>query len=81
MSITTTRSISAIAREIKQTWSKPYFGAAPYISAMLDLQTLSDKFGMDSARSIINFFLANASTWRGDDAKRIKQELKKLVQL
>lgn len=30
-------------------------------------------------RSIVLYFLSNATTWRGDDARRIKAELKKLA--
>jgi hypothetical protein len=36
----------------------------------------TDRYGMDSGKSIILYFLANASTWRGDTAKRVKAELK-----
>ena len=70
------RPIHDIAREIKALWAKPYFGAVPYIDAMLSLQTASDFFIADSGESIILYFLANAATWRGPDAKRIKAELK-----
>jgi hypothetical protein len=28
---------------------------------------------------MVLYFLANATTWRGEDAKRIKAELKKLA--
>lgn len=70
------RPIHEIAREIKALWAKPYFGAVPYINAMLSLQTAGDFFIADSGESIILYFLANATTWRGEDAKRIKAELK-----
>jgi hypothetical protein len=46
------------------------------------MQTLdkpTDSYGMDSAKSIVTYFLANASTYRGETAKRVKLELKKLV--
>jgi hypothetical protein len=32
--------------------------------------------GFDSARSVVLYFLSNASSWRGDVAKRVKAELK-----
>lgn len=73
------KPVSEIAREIKSVWRKPYFGAVPYINAMLCINGVSDNYGMDDARSIINYFLANASTFRGPDAKRIKAELKALI--
>jgi hypothetical protein len=74
----TTRPLHTIAREIRADWKKPYFGAVPYLDAMSGLDTINDKFGLDDARGIVRYFLANASTWRGENAKRIKAELKGL---
>ena len=76
---TATRPLSEIAREIRATWPKVYFGAVPYLQAMAQLGSVDDKYGLDDARSIVNYFLANAGTWRGDDARRIKAELKAMV--
>lgn len=75
---TTPRAISAIAWEIRRLWAKPYFGAVPYLNAMFSLDRISDNYGLDSGKSIVLYFLSNASTWRGPDAKRIKAELKTL---
>jgi hypothetical protein len=75
------RSLSEIAREIKRTWPKPYFGAVPYIDAMRRLDRITDMYMLDSAKSIVLYFLANAGTWRGDDARRIKAELKLIAAL
>lgn len=74
-----TRSISAIAEEIKAEWPKVYFGAVPYLAAMRDLDGINDSYGADDARSIVIYFLSNATTWRGEAAKRIKAELKQMV--
>ena len=76
---TAARPLSTIAREIRATWPKVYFGAVPYLQAMAQLDTVNDKFYEDDARSIVTYFLANAGTWRGDDARRIKAELKAMV--
>lgn len=73
------RPIHEIARDIKLNWQNPYFGAVPYLEAMFTLTGITDKYGYDTAKSIILYFLANASTWRGDTAKKIKSELKNLV--
>ena len=73
------RTVSEIANEIKRVWQKPYFGAVPYLQAMQCLNGINDRYGFDDARSIINYFLCNATTWRGQDAKRIKTELKGLL--
>ena len=73
------RNICDVAYEIRKLWVKPYFGAVPYIEAMM---CLSDKHSMyicDSATDIVLRFLGNANTWRGDDARRIKAELKKII--
>lgn len=35
-----TRTFREIAIEIKKVWAKPYFGAVPYIDAMLELDTV-----------------------------------------
>lgn len=72
------RPLHEIATDIKRAWPKPYFGAKPYIDAMSTLSDINGNYYQDSARSIVLYFLANASTWRGDDAKRIKAELKAL---
>lgn len=73
------RQIHEVAEEIRKLWKKPYFGAVPYIEAM---QSLSDKDSMyicDSATNIVIRFLGNATTWRGEDARRIKAELKAII--
>lgn len=75
----TTRSIREIALEIRKYWEKPYFGAKPYLEAMLSLETINDNFGQDSAKSVVVYFLGNASTFRGEHAKRLKAELKKIA--
>ena len=73
------RHIHTIADEIRKDWKKVYFGAVPYLDAMSVLHTIDDKYGEDSAKSIVLYFLANAQTWKGETAKRIKAELKKIA--
>ena len=79
MNTTATRKISEIAREIKGDWKNVYFGAVPYLEAMLQLESVDDDYGYDSATSIELYFLGNASSWRGETAKRVKAELKLMV--
>lgn len=78
---TTVRPLYEIAREIKQDWKAVNYGAKPYLEAMYSLDSINDKYGMDSAKSIVLYFLSNAGTWRGETAKRIKAELKKMTGL
>jgi hypothetical protein len=73
------RSIREIAGEVRKVWEQPYFGAVPYIEAMLQLDTINDEYGADSAQMIVLYFLSNASYWRGSDARRIKTELRNLL--
>jgi hypothetical protein len=73
-----TRPLYEIAREIKKDWQKVYFGAVPYLDAILTLNKVSDNFYEDSGKSIVLYFLSNASSYRGENAKRIKKELKEL---
>ena len=74
-----TRPIHAIASEILQDWKRPYFGAVPYLAAMQSLDTIDDAYGYDDARTVILYFMSNATTWRGAKAREIKAELKALT--
>lgn len=73
------RSISSIARDIKKAWVNPYFGAKPYLDAMMSLNTIDDKYIFDDGRTVVMYFLANASTFRGNDARVLKAELKAML--
>jgi hypothetical protein len=46
---------------------------------MLTLQSLEDNYFQDSGRDIVLRFLANATTWRGEKARTIKKELRKIL--
>lgn len=73
------RKLSDIAVEIAGVWQNPYFGAKPYLGAMMTLDNIADNYGEDSGRSIVAYFLSNATTWRGEDARRIKAELNAML--
>jgi hypothetical protein len=73
------RPIYEIAKDIKDDWSKIYFGAVPYVDAMLSLDKITDDYYADSGKSIVRYFLANAGSWRGDVARRTKAELKGML--
>lgn len=72
------RSLREITSEIKKLWNpmSPY--ARPYFNAMLELESINDRYMYDSGKSIVLYFLANAGSWRGEDARRIKKELKEM---
>lgn len=74
------RSLSEIAREIKgdwQNWRNSY--AADYLRAMSELNSIDDDYFADSGKSVVLYFLANAQSWRGEVARRIKAELKQMA--
>jgi hypothetical protein len=74
------RTLRAIAGEIQRDWGdKTYFGAVPYIKAMRGLETVTDNYGQDRGDDIVRYFLANATSWRGETARRVKAELKGML--
>ena len=73
------RPLYTIAREIRNDWKNVSPYAAPYLMAMTYLNSVDDNYILDSGRSIVSYFLANAGSWRGETAKRIKAELKAMV--
>ena len=70
-------TLSQIAREIRKDWKKVYFGAVPYLDAMSTLNSINDNYFADSGRSVVLYFLSNATTWKGETAKAVKKELNK----
>lgn len=74
-----TRALFEIAEDIRRTWKNPHYAAKPYLDAMGGLLSIDDNFGLDDAKSIVLYFLSNAGGWRGDDARRIKAELKSVA--
>lgn len=65
----------AIAGVIERDWKNVNFAAKPYLNAMGSLSSLSSKYGADSGRTIVLYFLSNAASWRGEVAKAVKKEL------
>lgn len=74
-----TRPLYQIAGDIRSNWPRVNYAAEPYLSAMGQLMDITDAYGYDDADSIVRYFLANATTWRGEDARRIKSELKGML--
>lgn len=75
------RTFQQIAKDIKSTWLNVYFGAVPYLEAMLTLDTTDPNasYYYYEAGDIVRYFLANAQTFKGADAKRLKAELKSML--
>jgi hypothetical protein len=66
-----------LASTIRYNWANVNYAAAPYLDAMAALDSIDDNYGADTGRSIVAYFLSNASGWRGDVARATKGELKR----
>ncbi len=73
------RPLHVIAREIKLDWKNVNYGAKPYLDVLLYSDKVTDSVGCENAKTQVLYFLSNASTWRGETAKRIKAELNKMI--
>ena len=73
------KGITDVAFIISSDWKNVYFGAVPYLQAMRYLINKQSTYGSDSASSIVNYFLSNASGYRGEVAKEAKLALKRLI--
>lgn len=73
------RPLYEIAADIRANWPKVNYAAKPYLEALEDLDSIDGAYFQDSAKSIVRYFLGNATTWRGEDAKRVKAELKGML--
>lgn len=73
------RPIYEIALDIRKDWKKVNYAAKPYLDAMNQLDKITDMYMFDSAKSVVAYFLSNASSWRGPVAKTIKAELKSML--
>lgn len=71
--------LQEIGSLILQDWKNPYFGAMPYIHAMLTLRRVEDKYLFESGKSIVLYFLSNASSWKGETARAVKTELRRRI--
>ena len=54
--------------------------AYPYAKAMLSLNDINDNYGLESAKSIVLYFLSNAGAWRGETARKTKNLLRKMLE-
>jgi hypothetical protein len=80
------RPLHEIAADIRKDWSSrtksgrvPFFADA-YLRPMETLSHISQNYHLDSARSVVLYFLSNAVAYRGDNARRYKAELKAILE-
>lgn len=62
----------AIAYSVQRSWKKPYFGAVPYLEALLALSRWDERYICDDSESLVAGFLANAAGFKGEVARAIK---------
>lgn len=74
-----TRPIFEIANDIQNDWKNVSPHARPYLNAMHSLTSVEDRYILDSGRSVLLYFLSNASGWRGDTARAVKKEINDIV--
>lgn len=72
--------VDVIFRQLKQQ-SNPFWvtSARPYVSAMLTMESFKGYYGIDSGIDIGKRFLVNTQAWRGEDARRIKDEIRQAL--
>lgn len=78
----TARPLYEIAEDILRAWreertsSHTTYAARPYVMAMLHMSTVDDNYGAETGRECVAYALSNLSQWRGENARRLKAELK-----
>lgn len=70
------RPLHEIARDIRKAWPRVHYAALPYLEALRELSSAEEMFYHDTGESVIRGFLANAQTFRGQEARQLKEELK-----
>lgn len=73
------RPLYVIAADIRQNWKNVRYSAEPYLAALEEISYVNDVYLFTNGRSLVRYFLSNASYWRGAEAKRIKAELKGML--
>jgi hypothetical protein len=79
------RPLYEIAADIRKDWTAqradrlvPRYADA-YLRPMETLNSINDNYHMDTAESVVRYFLSNATTWKGETAQRIKLELRNIL--
>ena len=77
--ITAKYKVSDIAHLIASDWKNisPY--ALDYLNAMKEINDIEGSYFADSCKSVVMYFLANAGTYRGENARASKAILKEMI--
>lgn len=79
MEINQLTNVSELAKIVQKDWAKINPHAQHYLDAMLQINSIDDDYYFDSAKTVVNYFLANAQGWRGETARNVKARLNQLV--
>ena len=72
-------TVSEIAHAIAKDWQNVNPYAVDYLNAMKQIRSVNESYYAESAHSVILYFLANAGTYRGENARTYKALLKDLL--
>jgi len=79
MKKTTVRPLYEIASEIRKDWKPICPHAQAHLVAFDNATSIDEMYMYDSVKGEVCYFLSNAGSWRGDVARKIKKELKKMA--
>ena len=74
--LTEPRPIWRIAQEINKSWKTVEYSARPFLEAMRLMERIHDNVDDVPGPAVVKGFLDHARNWRGNDAQRIKAELR-----
>jgi hypothetical protein len=66
-----------VIRDHRETGQKVNFALKPWLDALGSISEITDSYGAESGRTVIAYFLSNASQYKGATAKAVKAELKR----
>jgi hypothetical protein len=72
-------TVSEIAHAIANDWQNVNPYAVDYLNAMKQIRSVNESYYAESAHSVILYFLANAGSYRGENARTYKALLKDLL--
>lgn len=79
------RPLHEIGRDIRVAWSaQTANGRVPasadaYLRPLETLTSITENYHQDSAKSVVLYLLSNMATFKGEDARRLKAELKTIA--
>jgi hypothetical protein len=74
-----TRPIREIAADVRADWANVHGMAEPALAAMETLDSIHDSYYQDSGVEVVARFVDAARTWKGPTARRIKEELRAIL--